>query len=201
MDLNHVTHQGPSIDDAELYRLLPVKVRGLLRQINGFIQFGGGLHIRGACHDPLWHSLHWAWMSRESFHLFYRNLSATDIPIAEDCTGNQFLIRGRKMIKLRADTGEIYDLELSFQEFLEAAQMASPDFLTMGPLIQFQNEGGIMLPGQLLNVDPPMGSAEASNGITIKAVPAEEQYVYLRNWSKRVREQAKTTRVRFRAVS
>ena len=57
MNLDHVAFFGPPIDDEELFSQLPGNLSDLLRQINGFIQFQGGLHVRGLCRAPIWHSL------------------------------------------------------------------------------------------------------------------------------------------------
>ena len=79
MELLQVTYQGPPVDDPELFELLPPELRALLEQINGFVQFGGGLHIRGASRDPDWHSLRRVWMSDHAFHSYYRAMGATDV--------------------------------------------------------------------------------------------------------------------------
>ena len=82
MELEQVTFVGPPIDDPEILERLPSSLSGLLRQINGFIQFDGGLHIRGACNAPAWHSLRNAWDGDESFHSLYRDLRIVHLPEA-----------------------------------------------------------------------------------------------------------------------
>ena len=46
MELESVTFIGPTLDDLDMLDRLPSNLSGLLRQINGFIQFHGGLHVR-----------------------------------------------------------------------------------------------------------------------------------------------------------
>src|SRR3954470_21513558 len=64
MRLEDVTFVGPPIDDPEVLGLLPPELAGLLAGQNGFVQFRGGLHVRGACRGPAWHSLREAWLGR-----------------------------------------------------------------------------------------------------------------------------------------
>ncbi len=42
-----------------------------LARPTGFIMFDGGLHIRGACIQPKWHSLRKAWEGEFALHLLY----------------------------------------------------------------------------------------------------------------------------------
>jgi hypothetical protein len=200
MDLNHVTYQGPPLDDWELFQLLPVKLRALLKEINGFVQFGGGLHIRGCCMAPEWHSLRQAWMSHDAFCQFYRALNITDIPFGEDCYGNQFVLRGRKVLKLDVETGALEDLRLNLYEFLEAAQTEIHDFLDLEKLTRFQSEGGTLAPGQLLNVYPPASSKEAAAGTVLTAVPSAEQFACLRKYHSQIKVVAVAGTPRLRAL-
>ena len=67
MKLSNVTWQGHPIDDLDVLEKLPENLATLLRQTNGFIQYHGGLHVRGACLTPAWHSLRVAWLGDEAF--------------------------------------------------------------------------------------------------------------------------------------
>ncbi len=89
MKLDAISFVGPPIDDIEVMQWLPANLQGLLKQINGFIQFGGGLHIRGACRQPTWHSIGWSWQGDKAFHRRYSAVSANDVPFAQDCLGDQ----------------------------------------------------------------------------------------------------------------
>ena len=102
MELRNVTCRGPAITDHDLLAKLPSDLRGLLEQINGFVQFGGGLHVRGACHDPAWHSLRHAWVGDAAFHRAYPAVRETDVPFAQDCVGDQFLLRDGAVVRLLA---------------------------------------------------------------------------------------------------
>ena len=43
MELTHLNYQGPPIDNATTLEKLPTDLRGFLEEINGFIQFSGGV--------------------------------------------------------------------------------------------------------------------------------------------------------------
>src|SRR3954453_4788104 len=110
MRLEDVTFVGPPIDDPEVLGLLPPELAGLLAGQNGFVQFRGGLHVRGACRGPAWHSLREAWLGEGSFHRHYPEVRPGDVPFAEDCLGDQFLLREGRVWRLAGETGEVVPL-------------------------------------------------------------------------------------------
>ena len=81
--------EGPPVDDAELLDALPRELRSFLERVNGFVAFDGGLHVRGACESPSWHSLRRRWQGEFALHERYPLLTDTDIPFAEDAVGDQ----------------------------------------------------------------------------------------------------------------
>ena len=199
MDLTEVTYQGPPVDDVELFPLLPPKLRTLLEQVNGFIQFGGGLHVRGACRDPEWHSLRRAWMGKEAFHRFYRTITETDVPFGQDFLGNQFLLRGDHVIKLMGETGEIEELGLPLLDFIEAAQADSTTVLNLEALLLFQEQGGSLDPGELLQAEPPFCTQEADGGVGLTPVPVDEQLAYLRQFHGRIKSVSEDGKINFKS--
>src|SRR5258708_35360566 len=92
-DSMQLTFRGPSIDDPDILEHIPNELAELLRQINGFIHSRGGLHVRGACHNPSWHSLRSIWHGDHALHRGYQTVRESDIPFAQDCFGDQFLMR------------------------------------------------------------------------------------------------------------
>ena len=100
MELCDFTFEGPPIDDREVFDRLPQPLRRLLEDTNGFVRYGGGLHVRGACTGPEWHSLRRAWSGEAAFHRLYDGIEETDIPFAQDCLGDQFLLRDDKVLRL-----------------------------------------------------------------------------------------------------
>ncbi len=188
MELDQVTFVGPSIDDTEILALLPRNLAGLLQQLNGFIQYGGGLHFRGACQKPTWHSIREAWLGEDAFHRLYPTVIPSDIPFAEDCMGDQFLLRAEQVWKLSAETGEVESLGVSLGAFLRSAQANPVEYLSMEPLSQFEQEGGKLEPGQLLAAWPPFCVKQAAEGVHLAAIPADERHQFLADFARQIRD-------------
>jgi hypothetical protein len=186
MKLDYLTFQGPPIDDEETLRLAPASLQRILNQVNGFIQFGGGLHVRGACHEPHWHSLRRAWQGDDAIHRRYSALLVEDVPFGQDCVGDQYLLRQDSVIKLAAETGDIEELKMPIMEFLEAVQRDPIGVLGLAPLLKFHQQGRTLLPGQLLNVYPPFCTKESSNGVSLAAIPVAERLAFLADLSKQL---------------
>ncbi len=187
MELKDITYEGPPIDDRETLARLPADLRNLLEQINGFVQFGGGLHVRGACVEPAWHSIGEAMAGELALHEHYPAVLATDVPFAQDAVGDQYLLRDGTVHWLYAETGDMESLRTGLIEFLEAAQ-ANPDgYLGLQLLRQFLAGGGTLQPGELLHVYPPLCTVEAKSGVSVTAVPAAERLKFLGQFAAQVR--------------
>ena len=186
MELTNLTYQGPQIDDDAILDRLPTDYRGLLEQINGFIQFGGGLHIRGACLNPAWHSLATAWIGEHALYKLYAALSSSDIPFGQDALGDQFILRGGIVHRLSGETGALEPLGCGMFGFLDAAQADPVEYLGLHPLIQFFREGGELEPGQLLSAYPPFCTKEAAAGISLKAIPATDRLAFLADFAAQI---------------
>ncbi len=178
MELSHVTFQGPPVNDQELLEHLPQNLVSVLTSLNGFVQFGGGLHVRGACIEPDWHSLRRAWFGPGSIGDLFPAVSQEWVPFAEDCVGDQFLLKSTDVVRLSAETGELEDLGLSLGEFLRRANADPIEFLAMEPLLQFQQDRGELPDGHLVHVYPPFCTEEAANGVSLGAVPAWELHEF-----------------------
>ena len=187
MELKDVTYEGPPIDDRETLALLPPDLRNLLEQINGFVQFGGGLHVRGACVEPAWHSIAEAMNGALALHSHYPNVLPTDVPFAQDAVGDQYLLRDGIVHWLYAETGDMESMRLGLIEFFEAAQANPGGYLGLQLLRQFLAGGGTLQPGELLHVYPPLCTVEAKSGVSVTAVPAEERLKFLVEFAARVR--------------
>ncbi len=174
-----IIYVGPPTDDRELLESLPAPVRGLLEDTNGLVAFDGGLHIRGACRAPAWHSLRHVWLGDAAFHARYPDVRPDDIPFAQDAVGDQWLLRDDDVIRLAAETGQVEQLGQTFEEFLAAVDQAPVDTLGLHPLMRFQRDGGALAPGQLLNVYPPFCVAESRDGASLRAIPALQRIDFL----------------------
>lgn len=174
-----VTFKGPTIDDVEILDRVPVELQRFLQAVNGLIAYGGGLHIRGACSEPQWHSIRAAWEGPQAFHRCYPDVEPDDVPFAEDAVGDQWLLRDAGVLRLTAETGDTEDLEMTLAQFLAAVEATPIDTLALQPLMRFQAEGGQLQPGELLNVYPPFCTAEAAQGVHLAAVPTDERLRFL----------------------
>lgn len=172
MELSGITWSGPPIDDAEIAAELPRELRAVLAAVNGFILFGGALHVRGAVQDPPWHSLRHAWRGAASLAALYPALPPDDVPFAQDCVGDQFLLRGGSVLRLQAETGEVEDVGRSLFAFLERARADPDGFLSPEPLLRHQ--AGALAPGMLLHAYPPFCTAQAAGGVSLRPVPPLE---------------------------
>jgi hypothetical protein len=180
MELTGITYEGPPIDDAELLPRLPADLVKLLKQVNGYIQFRGGLHVRGACREPAWHSLRAAWLGKQSFARLYPDVvEPEEIPFAEDCAGDQFLLCDGQVTRLLAESGEREPLEVDLAGFLASVEEDPLENLGLQPLLQFEEDGGGLQPGELLAAFPPFVAQESAEGVEFKAVPAAERYAFL----------------------
>jgi hypothetical protein len=175
--LGAVTHCGPSVDDFELLHELPEELASVLREINGFILFDGALHVRGAARDPAWHSLRHAMASEDAFAFLYPSVSRTDIPFAQDCMGDQFLLREGRVLSLRAETGEVEEVSRTLDDFWDAIKYDAQEFLNFDPNRRLQ-------PGQLLHAYPPLCTQEAASGVSLRPAPALELIRHHANFAK-----------------
>lgn len=200
MKLEHVTFTGPPLDDGHLLDRLPANLAGLLGQINGFIQFHGGLHVRGACHEPDWHSLRDAWDGEAAFWRLYPEVNQSDVPFAEDCMGDQFLLRDGVTHKLSAETGEIESLGIGLREFFEAVAADPVKFLSLQPLLQHQEDGGRLEPGQLLAASPPFCVEESADGVSLAAISTGERRRFLADLAAQLRDVPDGDQIEFRVV-
>ena len=178
MELSHITYQGPPLDDSEILGQLPDSLKSLLNSLNGFIQFGGGLHVRGACTAPVWHSLRRAWHGPTAVHELFSSVNQDWVPFAEDCVGDQFLLKNELVVRLSAETGEVEDLEMSLFDFLRSAESDPVEFLAMQPLLQFRNDHGDLPEGQLILAYPPFCTEEAAKGVSLRSTAAWELHQF-----------------------
>lgn len=130
MNLEHITYKGPEFEEGStIISKLPENLVSLLKQINGFVQYGGGLHVRGVCKEPEWHSIESIIKGPLSLHNAYPSINESDVPFAEDCVGDQYLMRDRKIIKLFSETGEIEELGCGLASFLKKRLKIQLNFL------------------------------------------------------------------------
>lgn len=187
--LDQVTYQGPPIDDQETFERLPQPLRDLLLQVNGFVQYGGGFHVRGACMEPAWHSLRAAWSGELALSRLFPAVQESDIPFAEDCFGDQFLLRGEKVFLLHAEVGDVEEVSAEFWPFLMGIQKDPVEALGLEPLVAYLQDEGELEPGQLLSVRPPFSTLEAEEeGVSLRPTATAERLRFLSRLAERLKD-------------
>jgi hypothetical protein len=179
VEFEGVTFVGPEVDDIELLGALPGELQQFLREANGLVAYGGSLHLRGACREPAWHSPRHVWKGERAFHARYSAVGESDIPFAEDSVGDQWLLSDGLVVRLLAETGDLEETGQSFTQFLAAVERDPVETLGLHSLLQFEADGGALVPGQLLNVYPPFCVEEAARGVSLASVPAAERLDFL----------------------
>jgi hypothetical protein len=168
--LRKTLYKGPVITDRCTFDKLPNALQRRLEELNGCVILGGGLHVRGACHIPIWHSMGHLMTGSCALHTLFEAAEESDIPFAQDCLGDQFILRGGIVHRLYAEKGEGQTLRMDLTDFLEHIDADPVGFLQLQPLILFHNEGGILKPGQSLMVYPPYCFRESASGVSISAI-------------------------------
>jgi len=196
-DLGNITYEGPAIDDHEILTHLPDDLGSLIHQINGFILSHGVLHIRGACLDPSWHAIRTVMMGNLALHNLYPIIHPTDVPFGQDCVGDQFLLRDNLVHRLSAETGEIENLGLHLDDFIQSAVERPDEILIPQPLYNLESQGTVLNPGQLIMAYPPFCVKEASNKVSLKAIDAEELISFHAEFARQIADVPNGRKIRF----
>lgn len=201
MRFEKVTYHLKEIDDQETLERLPLQMQAFLQQVNGMIAFGGGVHFRGCCQTPAWHSIRHAWMGEYAFHKDYDSIRSSDIPFAQDCMGDQFFWRDGQIIRLLAETDELEFLNVGFNEFLKYVKEDPVGFLKLKPLQEFEEVyHGELKPGQLLNVYPPYCLQEKNDKYRLKSVSTEDRLDFLADLARKIRTLPRGRKLRIKPV-
>ena len=196
MTFERVTYVGPPINDPDLLDELPEELAAVLRQQNGCVAYGGGLHIRGACTAPAWHSLRRAWRGPSSLAHAFPALRPTDIPFAEDALGDQYVLSRGIVCLLSAETGHLSPIMVPLDQFLKEVVSAPIRVLSLGPLLAFEQSGGALAPGQLLSVYPPF-AVEHGGEYSYRAVSAADRLASLACLAAKLHHLGDGQRIRF----
>jgi hypothetical protein len=184
MEQLEATYVGSEITDTEILDRLPEDYRRLLNQTNGFILFDGGLHVRGAVLSPEWHSLRKVWLGGSSLHKLFPAVNESDVPFAQDCLGDQYVLKAGVVHKLDAEIGEMETLGMNLETFLNRAQGNPVEFLSLQPLLQFMDEGGELKPGQLLSAYPLFVTKESAGGVSLRAISMFDRIGFLADFAR-----------------
>lgn len=155
VEFKGIIHLNHDIDDKETFAALPSELKTFYREANGLVAYNGGFQMRGCVNAPEWNSLAAAWTGENAFHKTYKSLKADDVPFAQDCLGDQYIYRAGSVWHLLTETGELDDLELDFDEFLDEVNHDPVEFLALYPLIEYMDAGNELEPGELLSPSLP----------------------------------------------
>ncbi len=167
MFLTGVTFLGPETQERGGLDRLPVELRELLLEVNGFVAFRGGLHLRGVCEMPSWHSIDTVWRGAYALHTLFESVQASDVPFGQDYRGDQLLLRRGEVCRLSVERGTVRRLGVNVEAFLAAARVDPVDYLGLQPLRAFLDQGGLLRPGHVLD----LAEGEIPAG-WVRAVPA-----------------------------
>ncbi|HEV2913734.1 MAG TPA: hypothetical protein VGX92_10690 [Pyrinomonadaceae bacterium] len=201
MEQSNLTYIGSEITDPKILDKVPEDYRHLLNQTNGFILSDGGLHVRGAVLAPEWHSLRKVWLGDFALHRLFPAIHESDVPFAQDCLGDQFILRGGIVYKLDAEIGKVEGLGMDLETFLNRTQENPVEFLSLQPLLQFMGDGGKLKMGQLLSVYPPFIARESADGVSFKAVSMFDRLGFLADFARQIAEIPEGTKIEIKVVN
>ncbi|KJY88371.1 hypothetical protein TW84_14725 [Vibrio neptunius] len=142
------------------------------------ILYSGGLQIRSRNAQERLLNIDTFLDGELAFHNLYREVKASDYPIAQDCFGDQYLIRDNLVIKLDAETGEIDEFGCSWEQFLAWVEEAPVERLNIPNDLELKV-------GQLLFAYPPFCTVEGQNA-TIKAIDGIELISFHADFAKQI---------------
>jgi hypothetical protein len=201
MEVAGLTYRGSDITDHEILDELPGEYCFFLQQTNGCVLFNGGLYIRGAVESPEWHSLRNVWHGGLKLSRLFPAVEDSDVPFAQDCFGDQFLLRSGLVHRLHAEFGEVESLRMGFENFIDRAHENPIEFLSLQPLHGFLSDGGELKLGQLLNVNPPFVIRESANGVSLRAIPMVEQISFLADFSGQIADVPNGGRIEIKVIN
>jgi hypothetical protein len=138
----------------------------LLRKNIVKILYSGGLQIRSENADKPLLNVRTFQQGELALSSLYPLVRPGDYPVAQDCFGDQFLIRDNSVIKLMAETGDIEEFNCTWEQFLAWADEDPYDRLDLPENLNLEI-------GKLLFAYPPFCTKEGANA-TIKPIDGEE---------------------------
>ncbi len=103
----------------------------------------------------------------------------TDIAFAQDQVGDQYLLRGSKIIHLDSETGEIDEFSSSLLEFLKGIESDIEGYLNVGLNHK-------LAPGQLLHAYPPFCMEEANKEVSLKPCSSKSVILFHADLAKQI---------------
>ncbi len=180
MNFKAITYHNTQITDKQTFDGLPSELKEFYREYNGLVICNGGLQFKGCINDPKWISLEDIWTGLSNLHSIYDEVLESDIPFAQDCFGDQYLWRDKQVIRLSSESGDIENLDLTFNQFLDEVIKNPTEFLALESFNQLYEMDIKLQDGQLMNVYPPF-MFKCDGDRSFKPVPSEEQISFLKS--------------------
>lgn len=149
---------------------IPTEYKRYLESGQPLWLYHGNLQIRGLSVEPRWNNLHRYWLGERAFHKAYNSLLETDIPFAQDCFGDQFILRKEIVFKLQCESDDYEKTGLSFSQWLNWIGENPDERLNVDTSVAIS-------PGNLLMAFPPFCFKEASSA-SIKEISMDEVHAF-----------------------
>ena len=151
---------------------------GLQIEASMEILYSGGLQLRSHdAQEPLLNTN--TFLNGElALYKLYSSINNEDYPIAQDCFGDQFLIRDNLVIKLMAETGDIEEYNCTWEAFLSWVDEDPIERLDLPDNLKLET-------GKLLFAYPPFCTVEGSNA-SIKAIDGMELISFHADFAKQI---------------
>lgn len=183
VEFKGIIYMNQECDNPDLLHSLPAEMKAFYKEVNGLVAYNGGFQVRQIGTGPTWNSLETFWTGEKALHKIYPKLNEDDIPFAQDCMGDQYIFRGGSVWQLLTETGDLDDLELEFDEFIDEVIEDPVEFLALYPLLDFMDAGNELAPGELLVPSLPF-TVETEEEYTFSAAPINERLEWLANYYK-----------------
>jgi len=142
--------------------------------------YSGGLQIRSEETDNFFYKIDTFSKGELALHKLYSAVRESDVPIAQDCFGDQFLIRNGKVIKLLAESGDLEEYELTWDQFLEWVAQDPIENLDLPENLELEK-------GKLLFAYPPF-CTEQGGSASIKPIDGKELILFHADFAKQIEQ-------------
>ena len=142
--------------------------------------------MRGICDEPEWHSLAEAWTGENALFKLFTAIKPEDVPFGQDCMGDQFILREGIVHHLFSESGELKSTGLTFEQFYEQMRADPVEFLHLEPLLQMENEGEELRPGELISAFPPFVCLESGKKVVLHPTPMLDRIQWLAKFARQI---------------
>lgn len=142
------------------------------------ILYNGGLQIRSEGAEEKLLDVNTFLEGDLSLSKLYPAVLPDDYPIAQDCFGDQFLLRNESVIKLSAESGDIEEYNCTWEEFIGWVKESPYDRLDLPEDLKLEA-------GKLLFAYPPFCTKEGSEA-SIKPIDGEELILFHADFARQI---------------